>query len=68
MRIAVVGSGNPGGALGQRVAAAGHTVISSYLQVPAKLEPVAPEVTPDKFERIRTEAERTRPKKRVRNP
>jgi predicted dinucleotide-binding enzyme len=61
MRIAVVGSGNPGGALGQRVAAAGHTVISSYSQVPAKLEPVAPEVTPDKFERMsRNEAERTR--------
>ena len=61
MRIAVVGSGNPGGALGQRVAAAGDTVISSYSQVPAKLEPVAPEVTPDKFERMsRNEAERTR--------
>jgi len=61
MRIAVVGSGNIGGALGQRVAAAGHAVTSSYSQVPAKLEPVAPEVTSDKFERMsRNEAERTR--------
>ena len=67
MRIAVVDSGNMGGALRQRVAAAGHTVISSYSQVPAKLEPVAPGVMPDKFERIRTEVERARPKKGVRN-
>jgi len=61
MRIAVVGSGNPGGALGQRVAAAGHTVLFGYSRAPARLEPVAPEVTPEKFERMsRNEAERTR--------
>ena len=66
MRVTV--SGNVGGALGQRVATAGHTVCLGYSRGPAKLEPVASEVTPDKFERIRTEAERTRPKKRVRNP
>ncbi len=61
MRIAVVGSGNTGGALGQRVAAAGHTVIFGYSRAPAKPEPVAPEVTPDEFERMsRDEAERTR--------
>ncbi len=56
-----MGSGNTGGALGQRVAAAGHTVILSYSRAPAKLEPAAPEVTPDEFERMsRNEAERTR--------
>ena len=57
-----------GRALGKRGAVAGRTVISGYSQVPAKLEPVTPEVTPDKFERIRNQAKRARPKKRVRNP
>jgi hypothetical protein len=33
---------------------------------PAKPDPVAPKVTPDKFVRIRNEAERARTKKRVR--
>jgi len=61
MRIAVVGSGNTGGTLRHRVAAAGHTVLFGYLRAPTKLEPVAPEVTPDKFERrSRNEPERTR--------
>ena len=59
MRIAV--SGNLGGAFGQRVATAGHMVLFGYSRAPAKLEPVAPEATPDKFERrSRNEAERTR--------
>ena len=59
MRIAV--SGNLGGAFGQRVATAGHMVSLGYLRAPAKLDPVAPELTPDKFEGMsRNEPERTR--------
>jgi predicted dinucleotide-binding enzyme len=61
MRIAVVGSGNMSSALRRRVAATGHTVISGFSQVPAKVEPVAPGLTPNKFERMSgNEAERTR--------
>lgn len=41
MRIAVLGSGNMGAALGRRFAAAGHAVTFSYSRDPAKLERLA---------------------------
>jgi predicted dinucleotide-binding enzyme len=41
MRIAVLGSGNMGAALGRRFAAAGHAVAFSYSRDPAKLERLA---------------------------
>ena len=41
MRIAVLGSGNMGAALGRQFAAAGHAVTFSYSRDPAKLERLA---------------------------
>ena len=41
MRIAILGSGNMGGALGRLLAAAGHDVSFSYSRDPAKLERLA---------------------------
>jgi hypothetical protein len=41
MRIAILGSGNMGAALGRRFALAGHAVTFSYARDPAKLERLA---------------------------
>jgi predicted dinucleotide-binding enzyme len=41
MRIAILGSGNMGAALGRRFAAAGHAVAFTYSRDPAKLERLA---------------------------